>query len=74
MLAAQQRNYNGAAGAQHPRRRGSDSSSEDSMLYGEPIVVERNNRQVYNGPIGGTTVVYAPPAMPAAPLSYGVRP
>ena len=43
------------------------------MLYGEPII-ERNNRQVYNGPIGGTTVVYAPPAMPAAPLSYGVRP
>ena len=44
------------------------------MLYGEPVVERRNNRQVYNGPIGGTTVVYAPPAMPAAPLSYGVRP
>ena len=42
------------------------------MLYGEPV--RQNNRQVYNGPIGGTTVVYAPPAMPAAPLSYGVRP
>ena len=69
-MMAQQRNQ-GAPRA----RRGSDSSSEDSLVVGRPVVV--SSRPVYNAPIGGSAPPpqsYAPPAMPVAPLSVGVRP
>ena len=53
----------------------STDSSNDSMIVGQPVRNNHSNRPVYNAPIGGeTVVVYAPPAMPAAPLSVGVRP
>ena len=60
-------------GGAHGGRRNSFDSSEDSMIVTQP---PRNNRPVYNAPIGGSenVVVYAPPAMPVAPLSTGVRP
>ena len=65
---AQQRNQQpGVQG-----RQGNYSSSEDSMIVGQPIP---NNRPVYNAPIGGTGyAVYAPPAMPVAALPVGMRP
>ena len=46
------------------------------MIVGQPVRNNQSNRPVYNQPIGGTgtAVLYAPPAMPTAPLSVGVRP
>ena len=54
-------------------RRGSSSSSEDSLVVGQPV---RNARPVYNAPIGGTGIAptYAPPGMPMSALPMGMRP
>ena len=76
MMAQQQRNVHGANGNSAPRNRyNSDTSSEDNRyLMGQPV---QQQRPVYNAPIGGTAppgVSYAPPAMPNAQLSVGVRP